>query len=64
MNILIAIEDLRTGGAQVFGMRLAQALHQRGHQVHLYSHYASYINRPLLRQVGSAWKKVFRLALP
>lgn len=52
MNILIAIEDLRTGGAQVFGMRLAQALHQRGHQVHLYSHYASYINYPLVRQVA------------
>ena len=52
MNILIAIEDLRTGGAQIFGMRLAQALHQRGHQVHLYSHYASTINRSLLRQVA------------
>lgn len=52
MNILIAIEDLRTGGAQIFGMRLAQALHQRGHQVHLYSHYASYANYPLLRQVA------------
>lgn len=52
MNILIAIEDLRTGGAQIFGMRLAQALHQRGHQVHLYSHYASYVNYQLLRQVA------------
>jgi len=52
MNILIAIEDLRTGGAQVFGMRLAQALHQRGHQVHLYSHYAPYINYPLVRQIA------------
>lgn len=52
MNILIAIEDLRTGGAQVFGMRLAQALHQRGHQVHLYSHYAAYINYPLVRQIA------------
>ncbi|HET9503952.1 MAG TPA: glycosyltransferase family 4 protein [Hymenobacter sp.] len=52
MNILIAIEDLRTGGAQVFGMRLAQALHQRGHQVHLYSHYAAYVNYPLVRQLA------------
>jgi glycosyltransferase involved in cell wall biosynthesis len=52
MNILIAIEDLRTGGAQVFGMRLAQALHERGHQVHLYSHYATYINYPLVRQIA------------
>jgi glycosyltransferase involved in cell wall biosynthesis len=52
MKILIAIEDLRTGGAQVFGMRLAQALHERGHQVHLYSHYPTYINYPLVRQVA------------
>lgn len=54
MNILIAIEDLRTGGAQVFGMRLAQALHQRGHRVYLYSHYANYINYPLLQQIAPA----------
>ncbi|WP_151087659.1 glycosyltransferase family 4 protein [Hymenobacter baengnokdamensis] len=53
MNILIAIEDLRTGGAQVFGMRLAYALHQRGHQVYLYSHYASYINYSLVKQVAT-----------
>ncbi|MGI4873439.1 MAG: glycosyltransferase family 4 protein [Janthinobacterium lividum] len=52
MNILIAIEDLRTGGAQVFGMRLAQALHQRGHRVHLYSHYATYTNHELVKQVA------------
>lgn len=52
MNILISIEDLRTGGAQIFGMRLAQALHQRGHRVHLYSHYATYINHSLVQQVA------------
>jgi glycosyltransferase involved in cell wall biosynthesis len=52
MRILIAIEDLRTGGAQVFGMRLAQALHQRGNKVWLYSHYPSYINQELVRQVA------------
>ena len=52
MKILISIEDLRTGGAQVFGMRLAQALHGRGHQVWLYSHYPSYTNDALVRQVA------------
>ncbi len=52
MTILITLEDLRTGGAQVFGLRLAQALHQRGHQVHLYSHYAPYVNHPLVRQIA------------
>ena len=52
MKILVSIEDLRTGGAQVFGMRLAQALHQRGHQVWLYSHYPSFTNRALVQQVA------------
>jgi glycosyltransferase involved in cell wall biosynthesis len=52
MKILLAIEDLRTGGAQVFGMRLAQALHERGHQVYLYSHYPTYINHDLVRQLA------------
>ena len=52
MKILIAIEDLRTGGAQVFGMRLAHALHERGHQVWLYSHYPSYTNHALVQQVA------------
>lgn len=52
MKILIAIEELRIGGAQVFGMRLAQALHERGHEVYLYSHYATYINHELVRQLA------------
>lgn len=52
MRILIAIEDLRTGGAQVFALRLAQALHQRGHQVWLYCHYAHYVNRELVHQIA------------
>ena len=52
MKILLSIEDLRTGGAQVFGMRLAQALHERGHQVWLYSHYPTYINHELVKQVA------------
>ena len=52
MKILLSIEDLRTGGAQVFGMRLAQALHERGHHVWLYSHYPSYINQELVKQVA------------
>ena len=52
MKILIAIEDLRTGGAQVFGMRLARALHERGHQVWLYSHYPTYTNHALVHQIA------------
>ena len=52
MKILISIEDLRTGGAQVFGMRLAQALHEHGHRVWLYSHYPSYTNDALVHQLA------------
>ena len=52
MKILIAIEDLRTGGAQIFGMRLAQALHEHGHKVWLYSHYPSYTNHSLVRRIA------------
>ena len=52
MNILIAIEDLRTGGAQTFALRLAQALHAAGHQVHIYNHYAHLYNQELVKQLA------------
>jgi glycosyltransferase involved in cell wall biosynthesis len=65
MIILIAIEDLRTGGAQVFGMRLAQALYMRGHQVYLYSHYITYTNQQLVKQVApNVPVLAFDLAIP
>jgi glycosyltransferase involved in cell wall biosynthesis len=52
MRLLVAIEDLRTGGAQVFAMRLAEALRQHGHQVWLYCHYAAYVNQDLVKQIA------------
>ncbi|HEX8348801.1 MAG TPA: glycosyltransferase family 4 protein [Hymenobacter sp.] len=52
MKILLALEDLRTGGAQTFALRLAQALHVAGHQVHLYDHYAHLVNADLVRQLA------------
>ncbi|HEX8349549.1 MAG TPA: glycosyltransferase family 4 protein [Hymenobacter sp.] len=52
MRVLVAIEDLRTGGAQVFAMRLAQALKKHGHEVWLYCHYSTYINRDLVQQLA------------
>jgi glycosyltransferase involved in cell wall biosynthesis len=52
MNILLAVEDLRTGGAQTFVLRLAQALHGAGHTVHLYTHYAHHTNEDLVRQLA------------
>lgn len=52
MKILIVLEDLRTGGAQTFALRLAQALHRAGHEVHLYDHYAYLVNHKLVRQLA------------
>ena len=52
MRLLVAIEDLRTGGAQVFALRLAQALRQRGHEVWLYCQYAAYVNQDLVQQIA------------
>ncbi|GAB3579746.1 glycosyltransferase family 4 protein [Hymenobacter daeguensis] len=52
MKILLTVEDLRTGGAQTFVLRLAQALHAAGHSVHLYSHYAHHTNEDLVRQLA------------
>lgn len=52
MKILLTVEDLRTGGAQTFVLRLAQALHAAGHAVHLYSHYAHHTNEDLVRQLA------------
>jgi len=52
MKILLIIEDLRTGGAQTFILRLAQALHNAGHTVTLYSHYAHHTNEGLVQQLA------------
>jgi glycosyltransferase involved in cell wall biosynthesis len=52
VKILLAIEDLRTGGAQVFALRLAQALHEHGNEVVLYIHYPTYINQDLVSRIA------------
>ncbi|WBA41975.1 glycosyltransferase family 4 protein [Hymenobacter canadensis] len=52
MKLLIVLEDLRTGGAQTFALRLAQALHIAGHQVHIYDQYAHLVNQELVRQLA------------
>ena len=52
MRILVTLEDLRTGGAQTFALRLAQAMHVAGHQVHIYSHYAHLVNQDLVQQLA------------
>lgn len=51
MNILIACEDFRVGGAQVFALRLAQVL-SKEHQVWLYSHYWNLIDYKLTERIA------------
>ncbi|RFP66721.1 glycosyltransferase [Hymenobacter lapidiphilus] len=52
MKILIVLEDLRTGGAQKFALRLAQALQVVGHTVHLYDQHAHLVNQNLIQQLA------------
>ncbi|UYZ57445.1 glycosyltransferase family 4 protein [Hymenobacter latericus] len=52
MNVLVAVEELRAGGAQTFALRFAQALQQAGHSVWLYTLYWQYAQDSLLRKLA------------
>lgn len=52
MNILVAVEELRIGGAQTFALRLAQALHEAGNQVYLYNMYWQLTEHDLLKRLA------------
>lgn len=52
MNILIAVEELRVGGAQTFALRLAQALHEAGHRVYLYAMYWQLVEHELAQRLA------------
>lgn len=52
MNILVAVEELRVGGAQTFALRLAQALHEAGHSVFLYNMYWQYTEYDLVKRLA------------
>ncbi|GGG58423.1 glycosyltransferase [Hymenobacter glacieicola] len=52
MNILVAVEELRIGGAQTFALRLAQALHEAGHCVFLYNMYWQYTEHDLVKRLA------------
>lgn len=52
MNILVAVEELRIGGAQTFALRLAQALHEAGNRVYLYSMYWQLTEHDLLKRLA------------
>ncbi|WBA41976.1 glycosyltransferase family 4 protein [Hymenobacter canadensis] len=52
MNILVAVEELRIGGAQTFALRLAQALHEAGHRVYLYAMYWQYTEHDLVQRLA------------
>lgn len=50
MNILVVNDTFSVGGAEVYSARLAQALHQEGHNVWLYAiHNRQHINQELLQ---------------
>ncbi len=52
MNILVAVEELRFGGAQTFALRFAQALREAGHNVWLYSMYGNLTETELVRRLA------------
>ena len=52
MKILIALEDLRIGGAQTFALRLAQALHEAGNKVYLYNMYWQFTEHDLVKRLA------------
>ena len=52
MNILVAVEELRFGGAQTFALRLAQALREAGHHVWLYTMYGNLTETELVRRLA------------
>lgn len=49
MNIVLASEVIHPGGAETFILRLAQALHKRGHNVRVFVCYNHLLNRELCR---------------
>ena len=51
LKILMVCEDFRVGGAQVFALRLANALSVE-HEIWLYSHYNNYIDEKLTRRIA------------
>ncbi|WP_460615961.1 glycosyltransferase family 4 protein [Hymenobacter segetis] len=52
MNILVAVEEFRIGGAQTFALRLAQALHEAGNKVYLYNMYWQYTEHDLVKRLA------------
>lgn len=47
MNIIIASEVIHPGGAETFILRLAQALHEKGHKVKVFVFYKHLLNKKL-----------------
>lgn len=58
MRILVAVEELRVGGAQTFALRLAEALAVAGHDVYLYCMYWQYTEHELVRRLAPSVRLV------
>lgn len=49
MNIILASEVIHPGGAETFILRLSQALHNSGHNVHVFVFYSELLNNDLCK---------------
>jgi len=52
MNIILASEVIHPGGAETFILRLAQALHNNGHDVRVFVFYNELLNRELCKLIA------------
>lgn len=52
MNILVAVEELRIGGAQTFALRLAQALQEAGNKVYIYAMHWQFIEYGIVKKLA------------
>lgn len=56
MNIILASEVIHPGGAETFILRLANALHQKGNNVHVFVFYNHLLNRELCNIIAPGVK--------
>lgn len=64
MKLIIATECLRTGGAQVFALRLAKALADQGYEIYFFIQYKDYINTRLVEKIYPEVKILYPIVPP
>jgi glycosyltransferase involved in cell wall biosynthesis len=63
-SLLISIEDLRAGGAQVFALRFAEYCRQKGHRVFLFHHYRWMQDKELVARISPGIEVLNQFGLP